>query len=90
MKLYLVTFDLDNTQFLVDAKNGTEAIKDAIIANQDIDLLGQYNDYDLPDMKKITNYYEETVDMSLLAEVMKRNDCLGKSNLLDNVIVFNG
>lgn len=90
MSLYLVTFDIDNTQFLVNTETKTEAVQDAIIANQDYELLDEIDDYMMDEIRNRKNYFVEEIDMKLLAEMFNRNDCLGLSYLCDNVIVFNG
>ena len=94
MNLYLVTFDLDNTQFLVESETYIEAIQNAIVANQD-SMLGNVS-YDssygltMNEIKDRSNYSVEDINMRLLAEICRRNDCLGLSTVASNVIIFNG
>lgn len=87
MTLYLITYDLDNTQFLVNADNGREAIDLAIEQNLSEKFLGSYDDEsDAIEMKKIINYTIEFIDdFELLCEIIKRNDWLGNT---PNVMIF--
>lgn len=93
MKLWLVTFDLDNTQFLVDANTGAEAINDAIFANADYELLGEIDNDEITssELRSKENYSIEPISLQDLGRMFGiRTDCLGISNLKNNVIVFNG
>lgn len=82
MKLWLVTWDLDLTQFLVDAETESEAIYKAIEANKKIEP----SEYD-PNMEVTNTYSTEQVDMELLCEIVKRNDIW---DVVGNVICFVG
>lgn len=82
MKLWLVTWDLDLVQFLVDAETESEAIYKAIRANKKIEPT-EYN----PDMEATNTYSTDLVDMELLCEIVKRKDVWG---VIDNVICFVG
>ena len=91
MNLKLVTFDLDNTQFLVDEENESDAIDFAIKANKSgvCGPFSESSDYGLTkeEAEDIANYTVEEVDMEMLAAICLRNDYIGCVN---EVIVFNG
>ena len=96
MNLKLVTFVIDNTQFLTDAETDTEAIQNAIAANLNEDLLGRLDDENSitsltkTEVKNHNNYEVEKIDnMFLLEEIIKRNDWIGWAGTF-NIIVFNG
>lgn len=82
MKLWLVTWDLDLTQFLVDAETESEAIYKAIEVNKKIEP----SEYD-PDMEVTNTYSTDLVDMDLLCEIVKRKDIW---DVVGNVICFVG
>lgn len=82
MNLWLVTWGLDLTQFLVDAETESEAIYKAIEANKKIEP----SEYD-PDMEVTDTYSTDLVDMELLCEIVKRNDVW---DVVGNVICFVG
>jgi hypothetical protein len=82
MKLWLVTWDLDLVQFLVDAETESEAIYKAIRANKKIES----TEYD-SDMEATNTYSADLVDMELLCEIVKRNDVCA---IIDNVICYTG
>lgn len=82
MKLWLVTWDLDLTQFLVDAETESEAIYKAIEANKKLEP----TEYD-PDMEVTNTYSTDLVDMDLLCEIVKREDIW---DVVGNVICFMG
>lgn len=82
MRCWLVTWDLDLTQFLVDAETESEAIYKAIEANKKIEP----SEYD-PDMEVTNTYSTDLVDMELLCEIVKRNDVGG---VIGNVVWFVG
>ena len=84
MNLKLVTFDIDLTQFLVDARTNDEAIQRAIELNNS-EFLGKMDDDHWICTNDKHNYTVDDVSMELLCGLMLRNDCLGIS---DNVIVF--
>ena len=93
MNLWLVTFELDNTQFLVDADTGTKAIQDAIVANADYELLGEIDDEEITssELRSKENYSIEPISIRDLSWMFRnRTDCLGHSNIQNNVIVFAG
>lgn len=87
MTLYLITYDLDNTQFLVNANDGRDAIELAIEQNLSEKFLGSYDDEsDAIEMKKIINYTIEFIsDFESLCEIIKREDWLGNTS---NVMIF--
>ena len=87
MTLYLITYDLDNTQFLVNANDGRDAVELAIEQNLSEKFLGKYDDEsDAIEIKKIMNYTIEFVDdFELLCEIIKRNDWIGCT---PNVMIF--
>ena len=89
MTLWFVTFELDDTCFLVDAETKTEAIQDAIIAMQDEKLLGELDEdeFTLKEIESRENYYAQEIDISFLCEKFW-GSCLGLSKLIPNVIVF--
>lgn len=82
MNLWLVTWGLDLTQFLVDAETESEAIYKAIEANKKIEP----SEYD-PDMEVTDTYSTDLVDMEPLCEIVKRNDVW---DVVGNVICFVG
>lgn len=86
MNLWLITFTLDLTQFVVDAKNIDDAINKAISVNKS-DHLGIWDEkeIDKESMENHKNYEIEPVDMSLLGELMRRDGYLGN---IDDVLVF--
>jgi len=97
MNLVLVTFDIDDTQFLVDANTYNldcshecvkkEAIEIAIETNE---KLGGFSDagdgmLTVEDVRDESNYSVESVDLKMLAELIKRDDLYGK---VGRAIVF--
>lgn len=70
MFLWLITFKIDNTQFLVEANSVIEAIK---IANTHNSKLDEVDDYDFS-----CNFYKDyeidRVNFNLLTEIIQRND----------------
>lgn len=83
MTLWLVTWELDLTQFLVNAKTETEAIDSAMRANR---KLGDVPDPD--DIYDRTTYSVDAVDMSLLCDIIKhREDIWG---VVDDVVCYVG
>lgn len=99
LNLKLVTFDLDNTQFLV---NGTtydnflfvrkEAIARAVAAHIEWakDQFGGFDDGN-PSLEEATdesNYSVEDVDMELLLEIITRKDWY--PSLYNDCVVFSG
>lgn len=84
IELKLVTFEIDNTQFLVNATRLTESevIEYANDANKE---LGQIEDYDF-DSYLESDYLVEDVDWDMLKEIFRRNDRLFETS---DVIVFN-
>lgn len=96
MKLLFVTWDLDFTQFLVEADNDTEAIKKSIEAHEkyDEDNWGKRDPDDeedaifLEDMHDPSTYSVDPVDFKLLDEIIKyRDDYVG---MYGEAIVFFG
>ena len=84
LNLKMVTFDIDYTQFLVDAENYEKAIDLAIEANR---KYGPYDDNLEADIEDRTNYsIDEVVDMDYLGEIMRRDDYLGNYN---GTLIFN-
>lgn len=63
MNLKLVTYELDNTQFLVNAKTKEKAIEKAIDANCNSNLLGEFDcEEDEKDARDSKNYTVESID----------------------------
>ena len=79
-KLRLVTFNIDNTQFLVNTDNNINAICIAHQYNKMMEDIDNYN-FDQKD------YTVERVDFALLSEIIKRDDIVFSN---DNIVVFNG
>ena len=82
LNLKMVTFDLDYSQFLVDAENIDEAIDLAIEANKS-DLLGHWDPMGIPEseMNARENYFiDDVVDMNFLGEIFGREDYRGNYN----------
>lgn len=83
MNLWLITFNIDNTQFLVNADNMEDAIS---IAHKHNQMIVEIDDYDLnQDCTK--DYTVEKVDFNLLSEIIKRNDIVFSTHA---AIIFNG
>jgi len=89
MNLVLVTFDLDDTQFLVDANTYNEAIEIAIETNKELGGISYDCAEDgiltIEDAISESNYSVESVDFKMLAELIKRDDLYGK---VGRAIVF--
>ncbi len=87
MNLYLITYDLDLTQFLVNANNSSEALDLAVEQNLSETFLGSYGDESEElEIRKITNYTIEPVnDFEFLCGIIKREDWLGCTS---NVMIF--
>ena len=87
MNLWIVTFELDLTQFVVDSKTSDDAIKKAISVNKS-EYLGKWDEDEISkdDMEDHENYSCEKIDMDLLGEIMKRNDYIGNCS---GVLIFN-
>lgn len=83
MKLKLVTWDGDLTQFLVEADTNLEAIHKAIGANLQ---LGDCDEEIEEDVHDLTTYTVEDVDFGLLSEIFKRTDYIGTYG---EAVVFN-
>lgn len=73
MNLKLVTWDINLTQFLVDAATNEEAIKKAIDANMKYGDVSEIEE----EIKDESTYTVETVDLSLLSEIFARWDWHG-------------
>lgn len=82
MNLKMVTFIIDNTQFLVDADTTKEAIEFAIEANREI---GEVDD-DLGCIDKVDNYEVEDIDFESLRWIFRRDDYMFSTA---NAICFN-
>ncbi len=80
--LWMVTWNLDLTQFLVEAETDFEAVCKAIETNKKLEP----SEYD-PDMEIADTYWVEPVDMDMLGEIIKRKDVW---DVIDNVICFVG
>lgn len=77
MNLLLVTFNLDFTDFVINAKNEDDAIKKAIVVNKE-KFLRDWDEEGIEEaMENHKNYSVEHVDMFMLNELMKRNDYYG-------------
>lgn len=92
MKLKLVTWEGDLTQFLVDAEDNIEAIEIAKNANRAIDRNYKYDPEDEDDASHLRNvedsscYEVEDVDnLNMLESLMFRPDCGG---MYGGAIVF--
>lgn len=83
MNLKMVTFIIDNTQFLVDADTTKEAIEFAIEANREI---GEMDD-DPECIDKVDNYEVEDIDFEDLRWIFRRDDYMFSTA---NAICFNG
>lgn len=83
MKLKLVTWEGDLTQFLVEANTNLEAIRKAIKANLQI---GDCDEEIEKDIHDLTAYTVEDVDFSLLSEIFRRTDYIGTYG---EAVVFN-
>ena len=83
IKLKLVTWDGDLTQFLVEADTNLEAIRKAVKANLQI---GDCDEEIEEDIHDLTTYTVEDVDFSLLSEIFKRTDYIGTYG---EAVVFN-
>lgn len=90
MNLWFVCFEIDGTGFLVDAETKTQAIADAICAEQDERLLGRLEERELllSEIKDYNNYSVNEVDMRYLSDNIFWGSCLGVSNVLPNIVVF--
>ena len=93
-KYFMVTWELDLTQFFVEADNETDAIEKAIKAHLAYDENISFRDADdlddavfISDMKDKTTYEVEPVDFDLLCEIIERKDCVGK---FEEAVVFFG
>ncbi len=82
IKLKLVTWEGDLTQFLVDANTNVEAIRKAIEANLQIGDCDEESE----DINDIATYTVEDVDFSLLSEIFERTDYIGTYG---EAVVFN-
>lgn len=96
MSFYMVTWDGDLTQFLVEAECETDAIEKAVKSNSifDKEEFGERDEKDeedkqlLKDMADKNLYTVDAInlDIDMLQEIMKRNDRIGKYG---DAIVFN-
>lgn len=87
INLYLITYDLDLYQFLVNANNSSEALDLAIKQNLSEAFLGELDDEsDKLEITDIKNYTIEPVNsFEFLCEIIKRNDWIGCT---PNVMLF--
>lgn len=87
MNLWLITFELDLTQFIVDAESRDKAIEKSIEVNKS-EYLGKWDEEILSkdDMESHENYSSEKISMDLLGEIMERNDYVGNCR---GVLIFN-
>lgn len=87
MNLYLITYDLDSYQFLVNANNSSEALDLAIEQNLSEAFLGELDDEsDKLEITDIKNYTIEPVNnFEFLCGIIKRNDWIGCT---PNVMLF--
>lgn len=83
MKLWLVTYEGDFTQFLIEETEKDEVISQAIASNL---AFGNIDDEIKEDIKNPDNYTIEEVDYWLLDYLFKRNDYCG---IYENAMVFN-
>ena len=91
MNLKMVTYKLNDTQFLVDAKTNEEAIQKAIHANCNTHLLDEFDsEEDERDAKNSNNYTVEPInDMKSLypiCHLLKAQYIVGLDN--DETIVY--
>lgn len=83
MKLWLVTYEGDLTQFLIEETSKDKVISQAIASNL---AYGNIDDEIKEDIKNPDNYTIEEVDYWLLDGLFKRNDYCG---IYENAMVFN-
>lgn len=91
---YMVTWEMDLTQFLVEAHDEKEAINKAIKAHSAYDeniCERDSNDEDdiifIEEMNDESTYTADSVDFDLLCEIIMREDCVGK---FEEAIVYFG
>ena len=82
MNLKMVTYELDDTQFLVDAETNEEAIQKAIHANCNTHLLDEFDsEEDEREAKDKNNYKVESITtMEKLYFICHFNDPIGLDN----------
>ena len=85
MRLVMVTFEPDYTQFLIEADNREKAIDYAIKANKEYD---RYDEDLLEDIENRSNYFVGDVEFEDLKYIIQRNDWLICKRLEEPVIVF--
>lgn len=86
MKLKLVTWDGDLTQFLVEADTRDEAISKAITANKEFNRFCGDNGHDDFEDRNLYDVYD--IDFDILCDIIERNDWFkGK---FGEAKVFNG
>jgi len=83
MNLWLVTYEGDLTQFLIEETEKDKVVSQAITSNL---AYGNIDDELREDIKNPDNYTIEEVDYWLLDGLFKRNDYCG---IYENAIVFN-
>lgn len=89
MNLKMVTYELDDTQFLVNTETDEEAIQKAIHANCNTYLLNEFDsEEDEREAKDKSNYTVESIDTmeSLYHLYYYRDDIVGLDN--DETIVY--
>lgn len=83
MNLWLVTYEGDLTQFLIEGTDRKTIISEAIASNL---TYGRIDDDIRADIENPDNYTLEEVDYNLLDGLFKRNDYCG---IYENAMVFN-
>lgn len=83
MVLWLVTYEGDLTQFLIEETEKDKVVSQAIISNL---AYGNIEDEIRDDIKDPDNYTIEAVDYYLLDGLFKRNDYCG---IYESAMVFN-
>ena len=88
MNLVLVTFNIDNTQFLMDVDEGnlSTAFDLAIKTNKRLES----DEVLIEDIEDIKNYTLESVDFKMLADMILLRDDVWCVFDDDNVVVFYG
>ena len=93
MSFYMVTWDGDLTQFLVEAECKADAIEKAVKSNSIFDKeFGERDEKDeedkhfLKDMADKDLYTVDAINLDMLQEIMDRNDRMGKYG---DAILFN-
>ena len=82
MTLWMVTYESDLTQFVVDAETGEKAIEKAIEANKELDI--EFGTTEESDAENRKLYIADPVDFALLREIIRRKDYYG--DVCDTVV----